>query len=279
MTRRVASHVLEQVGASRRVLLLGLCLLGFSRSALASDAVARAVEDLSTCHSVEDALCQSALARLTNWGEEAVEPLAAAFDSLPPTGQVLAVTAFARIGCPSSTRFLLRVARKGTPSHRALALGALGSRPGPEVQRALIEALAAPEIPIRVAAAEGLGRTLEGREVVGLVRALSRASSDRSETVAVAAVQSLGLVGDNRAAPAVLGALASPRISLRRAAVFSSRMLSDLRLVPPLIELLRGEDRLLAEDASRALTHLTGQTFSVDYALWRGWWRENCPKR
>ena len=105
-------------------------------------------------------------------------------------------------------------------------------------------------------------------------RALARVCADPSEQVAVSAIESLGLIGDLRAVPSIVGALRSPRQSVRHAALFSARMVRDARIVPPLIELLQDVDAVTANDAARALARLTGRELGAEYHVWKNWWTE-----
>jgi HEAT repeat protein len=240
----------------------------------ASDAIERAIVDLRLCTTVEDAVCQSAPGRLAVWGADAVPRLMAAFPELPLAGQVLAVTALSRIEGREANQALVALAKTTSPTLRAVILNGLGGRGGKESDSTLMAALTAKEPNVRAAAAEALGRSASERDLKRVVPALARVCGDRSEQVAVSAVESLGLLGDARAVPPLLGAMASPRVSVRRAAVFAARSIRDARVIGPLIELIRDEDPVVADDAVRALTALTGKFFGSDYAVWRDYWRD-----
>jgi len=240
----------------------------------ASDAVDRAIVDLRLCTTVEDAVCQSAPGRLAAWGADAIPRLMTAFPELPLAGQILAVTALARIEGREASQALASLAKTTSPTLRAVILNGLGGRGGKESDSTLTAALMAKEPNVRAAAAEALGRTASERDLKKVVPALARVCGDRSEQVAVSAVESLGLLGDARAVPPLLGAMASPRVSVRRAAVFAARSIRDPRVIGPLIELVRDDDPVVADDAVRALMALTGKFFGSDYVVWCDYWRD-----
>lgn len=258
-------------------LVLGLVVLALAVSAEARppNAVVRALDDLRTCNRIDDPVCRGIPGRLKNYGARAVKPLMKAFPKLSPAGQLLGVVALRGIDSKKSTKALIVLSADSGYLIRTVSLAALGERKGSVVDNALIKALADDATAIRAAAAESLGKVMRHRDMKRTVPALVKAAADSAMTVRVASLESLGFLGAVSALDTIVGALDSRQLSVRKSAVFSLRLLGDKRSAPALIELLKEDDRVLVDDASKALERITGRDFGIDYEMWRSWWSVN----
>ena len=259
-----------------RVGLLSLVVLvALNAEAATPNAVVKALDDLRTCHRIDDPVCRGVPVRLKNYGGRAVKPLMKAFPGLSPAGQLLGVVALKGIDDKSATKALIALSSDSGYLIRTVSLAALGDRKGRAVDKALIKALADDAAAIRAAAAESLGKVMRKRDMKRTVPALVKATGDKEMTVRVASLESLGFLGAVSALDTIVRALDSRQLSVRKSAVFSLRLLADKRSVPALMEILKEEDRALVDDASKALERITGRDFGIDYEMWRSWWSVN----
>lgn len=234
--------------------------------------VTRLVAELGECQDVGNPACRQVAIRLSNFGARAVPSLAKAFPKLSPAGQILGLVTLDKIKTRSSTRALIKLSARSSLVIRALALATLGPRKGRAVDNALLKGLKDKQPTIRVAAAEAIGRSRSARNVKRMVPPLVRAARDADTEVRIAAIESLGMLGDKRGVPPMRAALHARQPKLRKTALFALRFVADQRAVPDVIELLRDDDRMMVRDAGKTLERITGVDFGVDYELWKGWW-------
>lgn len=235
-------------------------------------AVKRALDELRKCNNIDDPVCRGIPTRLSNYGGASVAPLDRLFHELSPAGQLLAVIALRNIEHMASTRMLIGLALKSNFSVRTLALASLGDRVGRRVDTALIDAMDDDSVMIRTAAAEALGAHPAKRNLKKVVPALLSHTADAEAMVQIAAIDSLGVLGDERAVLPLVEILDKSSGATRRAALFALRMLGDQRAVSAVIEVLRDEKMEVVREASKTLQRITGQSFGIDYELWKGWW-------
>ncbi len=256
-----------------RILALAV-VVGTSLHALAqSPPVARAIEDLRTCTKIDSALCRTLPGRLAAHGATSVMPIHDALPTLPPQARTLAAIALTQIDHLQSTKLLVELARKDDLLLLTVVIPALGERQGKEVDRALVGLLRSPHPHLRGLAAEALGKAKSKRDLTLAVPALLRAFRDPIEAVKVAAIESVGLIGDRRVVPELLAHLNDSRPRVRRTVLFALRFVSDLSAVPKLLDLLTDDDLTFVREVASTLEKLTGQRFGLDVELWRGWWR------
>lgn len=124
----------------------------------------------------------------------------------------------------------------------------------------LIRALADPraDLPLRLRAAEALGKLGDLRGVQPLIHALS----DPDTEIRWRAALSLGMIGDHRAFSALVVALDDPEFEVRRRAAESIALLRPSGAVRPLCELIRSRD-----PGTRSLAVATLGEFEDDLAV------------
>jgi HEAT repeat protein len=110
----------------------------------------------------------------------------------------------------------------------------------PKIVQPLVVALDDSDDRVRKNAARALGN-LKAEPQPALVPHLTRLASEPNTELAVAAVDSLGSLGDPRAADTLVGLLQRPDINLHAALALAE--LGDSRAVEPLRALLKGKDR------------------------------------
>ena len=258
----------------KRALVTASILLFCAPAHAADGSIQRLVQELQQCHNMDNPACRSLTVRLSNYGRRVVRPVQRAFPKLSPAGQVIALTAMANIQDASATRFLIVLSKRSSIVVRGLALGALADRFGTRVETAIVAALRAKEATLRGTAAHALGKSQAQRKRKRIVPPLVKvAEGDESVAVRLAAIESLGMLGAPEGVPAMRAALGHRNLRLRKAALFALRFVEGAQsAVPDVIELLRVEDRLMAQDAGKTLEKMTGNHFGVDYELWKGWW-------
>lgn len=143
---------------------------------------------------------------------------------------------------------LVRLLKRGDPSMRHLAAGALGELRDPAALAALLAALAGPdEEGVRWRAAEGLARLGEPA-----VAGLAALAGDRDPDVRWKAIVALGDIGDPRAAPTLRDRLADPDRFVRGRSVSALARLGAPCL-PLMLEALAEADPRVRQGAAEVL--------------------------
>jgi len=219
-----------------------------------------------------------------------------------------AAGALGRIGDPNAIAPLLSALKDKEGYVRSSVVGALGRIGDRRATAALIETMKSdPHDGVRMFSAEALGRIADPAAFDPLLAALK----DKDSHVRKVAADSLGLMGDTRAIPELVGLLgdgydgprsAATRVLVRigrpaTAALISAlsegdataRMwvpnalgkIGDRRAVGPLVAAAERARREKAwwilKRTTQALTKLTGKNFGKDAAKWRAWWNKTNP--
>ena len=86
------------------------------------------------------------------------------------------------------------------------------------------------------------------------------------------AIRSLGKIGDTRATPLLLHALADDSWEIRSTAAKALGAIGDARAAPKLIEALENEGEAVRWYMVTALTNITGENFGNDIEQWKEWY-------
>lgn len=219
----------------------------------------RAVASLSqaAARDADSSVAATAVFALGQLGTpDALGPVARALKHPQPRVRNAAAAALGRIRDARSVEALLAYLKVQDPSYsvRAVAAQSLGQLGKDLSLKPLLEMLAAPRADDRAAAAWALGVSLRPVEaVVPLVEALK----DRHSGVREMAARTLGDIGDRRAVPGLIDALASAHADepyrVRQRVVEALGKLGDARAVEPLLAILSPADKTFGAVAITAL--------------------------
>jgi len=143
--------------------------------------------------------------------------------------------------------------------YRTRAAKELGDLADPAAGPALIAALADESHLVRDNAAFALG-ALRGRDGRDALEPLTKAADDPHPWVRKSAAKALGMLGDPKALPTLIGALADGESMVRKSAARSLGQIGHASAVPALEKALKDSSALVKEAAAKALEALRKKT-------------------
>lgn len=192
-------------------------------------------------------------------GEHPLKPFLKALPTLPSAGQVALLDAIGARGDSSARPAVLKACESGGPAMRAAALRALGSvgRPADVLQLARIASGA--DVQASVAARLALAN-LPGREVSS---AILKQVTDAQPLIRVELIRALAARFEIKAAPLMAEQLNDSSEMVRRAALESLGVLGNEQQIPPVIGFLKNtSEQAMQQLAGNSLESLVGRAAS-----------------
>ncbi|NUP99105.1 MAG: HEAT repeat domain-containing protein, partial [Armatimonadetes bacterium] len=218
---------------------------------MAEAAAGSLVEFLSDMELTVRAAAADALGRM---GKPAAKPLIEVGLNSPDkdvrSNSTRALTMIGEVAVPE----LIEAVKGGKPTQKVGAATALGDLQTARAISALIGALSAKEVDVRLTCRDALV-TLSAAAVQPLVGALG----DKSPFTRRHAAEALGEIGDPAAALPLLNLINDEHRLVRLAATYAVGKVKDPRAVPPLIAKLDDDDREMREAAAVSLGQLADQ--------------------
>ncbi len=183
--------------------------------------------------------------------ETRVDQLISALTSQDVAAKVAAVSALGRLGEQIPVEPLVRALYDESDLVRAAAALALGTLRERSALEPLLQALHDPSWRVRAAAALTVGKVGEREHT--LIEELAALVNDEDESVCIAAVQSLGEMGELAPLEPLTFALYDQDWSVREAAVHALEKVGGKEALNLLEEALRDKDALVRAAAERAL--------------------------
>ncbi len=208
--------------------------------------------------------------------------------------RVQAVAFLGRAGTPEAESAVLRAARDPSSAVRKAAASALKTSPGDKPLEALVGLLADPDREVRLAAVDALGATRREAAAGPLLESLRREKDDKVLEKAVlalgaigspaavdalgaaldreplrwAAIDSLGRIGDARAAERLRPYLAAPfPLDVRQGAIEALGKMKDAAVLPRLAEVLRRDPEEKLRQAAAMSIGLMASADAIEATL------------